>query len=152
MQLPLIAMSCETETAQMLREAGQKLTPQRMMILSALRHTDGHLTAPEIYERISNENPYVDVSTVYRTLGVLKELRLVSETDMGAGDTAYEWVSEHHHHLICRQCGSVGSLDHRYLEKLGAEILGESGFQPDVDHFAIFGVCASCRSANSGKG
>ena len=139
-------MSCETETVQVLREAGHKATPQRLMILAALRHIDGHLTAGEIYEQVQREYPYVDISTVYRTLTVLKELRLVNEADMGTGDTAYEWVrqQERHHHLICRRCDSVASLDHRYLEDLGAEILAESGFKPDIDHFAIFGLCASC--------
>lgn len=140
-------MSCETETVQVLRETGHKATPQRLMILSALRHADGHLTAGEIFEQVRIEYPYVDISTVYRTLAVLKELRLVSETDMGVGDTTYEWVREQrrHHHLICRECDSVSSLDHQYLEDLGAEIMAESGFKPDLDHFAIFGLCADCQ-------
>ncbi len=140
-------MSCETETVQVLREAGQKTTPQRLMIFSALRHADGHLTAGDIYEQVRTEYPYVDISTVYRTLSVLKELRLVSETNMGTGDTTYEWVRQQglHHHLICRSCDRVVSLDHRYLEDLGAEILAESGFKPDIDHFAIFGLCAKCQ-------
>jgi Fur family ferric uptake transcriptional regulator len=140
-------LSCETETVQVLRQAGHKLTPQRLMILSALRHADGHLTASEIYEQVRLDYPYVDISTVYRTLGVLKDMRLVSETDMGTGETIYEWVRQQgrHHHLICRGCGAVASLDDHYLENLGAEILAESGFKPDIDHFAIFGLCAHCQ-------
>jgi Fur family ferric uptake transcriptional regulator len=144
-------MSCETEAVQVLREAGHKATPQRLMILSALRHQEGHLTAGQIYEQVQRAYPFVDISTVYRTLTVLKELRLVSETDMGTGDTTYEWVRDHgrHHHLICRVCGEAASLDHKYLEELGAEILAESGFKPDIDHFAIFGVCAVCRGRDN---
>jgi Fur family ferric uptake transcriptional regulator len=140
-------LSCETETVQVLRERGHKATPQRLMILSALRHATGHLTAGEIFEQVRVDYPYVDISTVYRTLNVLKELRLVSETDMGTGDTAYEWVRQQgkHHHLICRDCGAVASLDHRFLEDLGAEIMTESGFRPDIDHFAIFGLCRACQ-------
>jgi len=140
-------LSCETETVQVLREAGQKLTPQRLLILSALRHADGHLTAAHIFDLVREDYPYVDISTVYRTLGVLKEMRLVSEIDMGTGDATYEWVRQQrrHHHLICRGCGSVSSLDHHYLENLGAEILAESGFRPDIDHFAIFGLCGACQ-------
>ena len=140
-------MSCETETVQVLRDRGHKATPQRLMILSALRHADGHLTAGDIHGLVQEEYPYFDISTVYRTLSVLKELRLVSETDMGAGDTTYEWVRAQgrHHHLICRNCDSVVSLDHRYVEDLGAEIFDESGFKPDLDHFAIFGLCAACQ-------
>lgn len=141
-------MSCETETVQVLRETGHKATPQRLMILSALRHADGHLTAGDIYDQVRAEHPYVDISTVYRTLGVLKELRFVSETDMGTGETTYEWVRAHgrHHHLVCRQCNATVELDHRYLEDLGAEIFEETGFKPDLDHFAIFGLCADCQA------
>lgn len=139
-------MSCETETVQVLRDTGHKATPQRLMILAALRHARGHLTASEIYDQVVTEYPYVDISTVYRTLAVLKEMRLVSEIDMGIGDTSYEWVPREgrHHHLICRTCGNISSLDHHYLEDLGAEILSESGFLPDLEHFAIFGLCAGC--------
>lgn len=139
-------MSCETDTVKVLRGAGHKATPQRLMILSALRHASGHLTANDIHSEVQKDYPYVDISTVYRTLGVLKELRLVSETDMGTGDATYEWVrgGARHHHLICRSCGETTSLDHTYLENLGTEILEDSGFRPDLDHFAIFGICRSC--------
>ncbi len=141
-------MSCETDTVTVLRNTGQKATPQRLMILGALRHAADHLTATEIHSQVQAAYPYVDISTVYRTLGALKDLRLVSETDMGTGDTSYEWVHQLHHHLICRRCDAVTSLDHKYLENLGAEITADSGFKPDLDHFAIFGLCAKCRLAD----
>jgi Fur family ferric uptake transcriptional regulator len=141
-------LSCETETVQVLRDRGHKATPQRLMILSALRHASGHMSAGDIFERVKLDYPYVDISTVYRTLGVLRDLRLVTETDMGTGDTTYEWVRQQgrHHHLICRVCGNVASLDHRFLEDVGAEIMAESGFRPDIEHFAIFGLCADCQA------
>jgi Fur family ferric uptake transcriptional regulator len=139
-------MSCETDTVQMLRGAGHKATPQRLLILAALRHADGHLTAGDIHERVRQDYPYVDISTIYRTLSVLSELRMVTETNMGTGETTYEWVREQkrHHHLICRNCDAVQSLDDHHLEVLGAEIMADSGFKPDLDHFAIFGLCAAC--------
>ena len=144
-------MSCESDTVKVLRNTGHKATPQRLMILGVLRHSAGHLSANDIHTEVQEEYPYVDVSTVYRTLGVLKDLRLVSETDMGKGDTSYEWVQQQelHHHLICRKCDAVTSLDHHYLEDLGTEIMAESGFKPDLDHFAIFGLCAECRTSEA---
>jgi Fur family ferric uptake transcriptional regulator len=141
-------MSCETETIDALRGSGHKMTPQRMMILTSLRHAEGHLTASDIYDRVRAEYPYVDISTVYRTLAVLKDMRLISETHMGSGDAAFEWVgSERHHHLICRRCDGVTELDHRYLSGLGAEIAHDLGFRADIDHFAIFGICRDCQKA-----
>jgi Fur family ferric uptake transcriptional regulator len=140
-------MSCESTTVDVLREAGHKMTPQRMLILTSLRHAKGHLTAADIFDRVKQSYPYVDISTVYRTLAVLKDMRLISETHMGGGDAAFEWVgAERHHHLICRNCNGVTLLDHQYLEELGRQIRENLGFRPDLDHFAIFGLCQSCRT------
>jgi Fur family ferric uptake transcriptional regulator len=138
-------MASEAETVQLLRQMGYKLTPQRLMVLSVVQHQSGHRTAAQIFERVKETYPYVDISTVYRTMAVLKELKLVNETDMGTGDTTYEWAGrEPHHHLICRACGAVASLDHEYMARLGAELLTVYGFRADLDHFAIFGYCSHC--------
>lgn len=141
-------MSCETDTARVLRGAGHKLTPQRLLILSTLRHAGDHLTAGQILESVRATYPYVDASTVYRTLSVLKEMRLVSETDMGDGEALYEWIpTRRHHHLICRSCGEITAVDHQYLMELGAALLEAYRFHADLDHFAIFGLCRSCADA-----
>ena len=140
-------MSCEPETAATLRGAGQKVTPQRMLILSSVRHTDGHITASQILDEVRRTYPYIDASTVYRTLASAKELRLVSEANLGSGDTLFEWVGVNkHHHLICRACGSVRSLDPDYLDVVATAVIADTGFEADLDHFAIFGICRDCRS------
>ena len=144
-------MSCEQATAQALKDSGHRLTPQRLMILSAVRHAGGHVTATQILEHVKESYPYIDVSTVYRTFAVLKQMRLVSETDMGGGESRYEWIErERHHHLICRRCDRTVSLDDKYLAGLGAEIFEDHGFEADIDHFAIFGLCQDCRSNGDG--
>ena len=139
-------MSCEIETVQALKESGHRPTPQRLMILSEVRHAGEHVTAAQILDRVKTSYPYIDASTVYRTLAVLKDMRLVSETDMGVGESMYEWVErERHHHLICRGCDKVILLDDGNLANLGAKLLEDHGFQADIDHFAIFGLCECCR-------
>ena len=138
-------MSCEHSSVQALRESGHRLTPQRLMILSVVRHVGKHVTAAEIMEQVKESYPYIDVSTVYRTLAVFKQMRLVSETDMGGGEYRYEWIETvRHHHLICRKCDRVYLLDHKYVVGLGTEILEGYGFRADIDHFAIFGLCEEC--------
>lgn len=142
-------MSCENRSVQMLRDSGHRLTPQRVLIVSSLRHADGHMTAAEILDRVRESYPYIDPSTVYRTLSVLRKLRLVSETDVGVGEAIYEWLDQdRHHHLICRACGNLTRLDHGYMASLGAEIFDDYGFKADVDHIAVFGLCADCISAS----
>ena len=139
-------MSCEQVTAQALKESGQRLTPQRLMILTAIRHAGAHVSAVEITKQVKESYPCIDVSTVYRTLGALKRMRLVSETDMGGGEYRYEWVERiRHHHLVCHVCDRVVLLDDKFLANLAAEILDDHGFRADIDHFAIFGLCEECQ-------
>src|SRR5437016_4256616 len=131
-------MSCEPDSVSILRQAELKLTPQRLMVLSAVRHAPGHVTAAWVFDQVRAAYPYVDISTIYRTLGTLRQMRLVTETDMGGGDLRYEWVREQpHHHLICGSCNAVTQLDHAYLERLGADLHRDHGFTADLDHFAI---------------
>ena len=138
-------MSCETETAQALRAGGQKVTPQRLIILSALRHAGGHVTASRLLDEARKSYPYIDASTVYRTLAAARDLKLVTETNMGSGETLFEWQGGHrHHHLICKQCGQVVSLEEGHLDVLSKTLERETGFRADLDHIAIFGTCSVC--------
>jgi Fur family transcriptional regulator, ferric uptake regulator len=138
-------MSCENEAATILRESGHKLTPQRLLVVSALRHAATHMSAAQLLEQVQSVYPYVDVSTVYRTLAVLKDLHLATETDMGGGELTYEWSSgEGHLHLICRRCGGVQQLRHGVLDQLSGSLREDYGFAADLEHLAIFGVCQTC--------
>lgn len=140
-------VSCETDTASVLRAAGQKVTPQRMLILGSVRHTQGHITASRILEEVRRSYPYIDASTVYRTLAAAKELRLVSETNLGSGDNAFEWIGvNRHHHLICRVCGAVSALGEHHFDAFAAALRRDTGFEADLDHIALFGLCADCRA------
>jgi Fur family ferric uptake transcriptional regulator len=139
-------MACERETAVVLRETGHKVTPQRVLILSAVRHAGEHVTASRVIDDLKGAHPYIDASTVYRTLSSATDMGLLSETDMGGGDSEFEWIGkDRHHHVICRSCGAVSSLDNTYLDGLATLLYEELGFQADLGHFAIFGVCKDCQ-------
>jgi Fur family ferric uptake transcriptional regulator len=134
-----------------LREVGYRLTPQRMLIISIIHGAEGHISAEEIHERVAEQYPYVDISTVYRTLQILKKLGLVSETDLGGGRVKYELTEGgRHHHLVCRQCGHTFPMDDELMEPLRARLLKKHGFRADMEHFAIFGVCRRCAGDDAG--
>ncbi len=140
-------MSCEETTANLFRRAGHKMTPQRLMILRALRHANGHVSAAQIVDEVRQSYPMVDASTVYRTLDVLKRMRLATATDMGQGDVVFEWSPEEpHHHLICSKCQDVLEVGHGHFEGIERSIRTQTGFAPDMHHFAIFGLCKICQA------
>lgn len=127
-----------------LRESGYRLTPQRVMVLSALAEKPRHIGVEDIFQGVQTHYPYIDVATVYRTLQLLKSLRLVTELDVG-GVTRYELIeSDMHHHMVCRNCGMAFDLSPSYLEEFRNRLTEEFGFRPDLEHFAIEGICKEC--------
>ncbi len=128
-----------------LSEQGYRLTPQRMMILSAIEDSDNHISAEEIYAEVVAKYPRVNISTVYRTLELLKRLGLVTETDLGGGRVRYHPADKgHHHHLVCQECGATIDLDETVLFPLKDTLLREYKFIADLRHLAIFGRCVNC--------
>ncbi len=129
-----------------LTELGYRLTPQRMMVLSAIENSDNHISAEEIYAQVIIKYPHVNISTIYRTLELLKRLSLVTETDLGGGRVRYHLAEKgHHHHLICRQCGAIIDLEESVLSPLKNVLLREYKFIADLRHLGIFGRCVKCR-------
>ncbi len=129
-----------------LNKQGYRLTPQRLMVVSAIEESDDHISAEEIYSQVVAKYPNVNISTVYRTLELLKRLGLVTETDLGGGRVRYHPADKgHHHHLICQECGAMIDLDESLLEPLKDALLREHDFIADLRHLAIHGRCVKCR-------
>ncbi len=134
-------MSCH----EILRQMGYRLTPQRLMVLEILHEAEDHITAPEIFERVKIRYPFVNRSTVYRTLDLLNNLGLVTQSE-SAGDTVCYHHAEkgHHHHLICSKCGQELEASEELSTAL-ARILSERyEFTADLRHLTIHGLCSKC--------
>ncbi len=131
-----------------LRQAGHRLTPQREMILSVIRASDGHLTADDILKRVRARYAYLNKSAVYRTLDLLTRLNLVDQIDFGEGRVEYEIHQHpHHHHLLCRNCGKRMEIDGRFFVTLEKTLRAQYGFSADLDQFAIRGLCRKCQNS-----
>lgn len=125
---------------------GQRVTPQRLLILGAFAKPGEHLTAEEVSKRVGPLAPAVNRSTVYRTLESFRDLGLISETDLGGGVRHYELLDDgRHRHLICRACGGMLVLDDELVEPLRQGIRERYQFAATVDHLALFGLCQCCR-------
>ena len=127
-----------------LRSRGYRLTPQRQLVLDAVRD-QGHSTPEEIASRVQAESGSVNTSTVYRTLDLLEELGLVTHTHLGHGAPTYHPADESDHvHLVCRVCRSVESVPADLVAPLAGSLRERDGFEVDVTHIAMQGRCASC--------
>jgi Fur family ferric uptake transcriptional regulator len=134
-----------------LSEKGYRLTPQRLMILSAIESSSEHISAEEIYAQVVAKYPHVNISTVYRTLELLKRLGMVYEINLGEGRIRYHSERRgHHHHLVCQNCGAVIDIDESTLSSLREALLRDYNFRAELRHVAIFGLCEDCRRKSAG--
>lgn len=130
--------------AEVLRERGLRLTPQRQLILEAV-HGLGHATPERVHATVRERAAGVNITTVYRTLELLEELGLVTHTHLSHGSPTYHAADAAQHvHLVCRSCERVDEVDPALLQPLAAQLHRERGFRVDIGHVAFFGVCRTC--------
>jgi Fur family ferric uptake transcriptional regulator len=128
-----------------LRRAGKRVTPQRILILQTIRRGEGHLDADEIYRQARQEAPNLSLSTVYRTLNLLKEAGIIEELHLGEAHHRYELKDvEGHHHLICQNCGRVVEFDCPFSDALLCNLGAEHGFKITDVRLSLTGFCADC--------
>jgi Fur family transcriptional regulator, ferric uptake regulator len=121
-----------------IRGYGYKATPQRLAVLEAVA-AEQHQSLEGIRARC----PGVGMVTVYRTLGLLSGLGLVRRLDLGAGPR-YELAEDHHHHLVCEECGEITEFEHCPLDLRGLPgIWGD--FQVRAHSLEVYGTCSGCR-------
>ncbi len=129
-----------------LRAKGYRVTPQRQLVLEAVAALE-HGTPEEICTEVQRTATGVNISTVYRTLELLEELGLVRHAHLGHGPPTYHLAADAHHvHLVCRGCDSVEDLKPTVADGLVATLRTEYGFETDVHHLTVFGLCKECHT------
>lgn len=129
------------ELRERLRGSGYRLTPQRELILKAVRRL-GHATPDEVFAEVRTTSSAVNLSTVYRTLEVLEELGLIRHAHLSDRAPTYHAAADHEHfHLVCRNCQQVVSVDVDVAGGLAAELRERFGFEADLPHLTVFGTC-----------
>src|SRR3954452_2740040 len=90
-----------------LRERGQRVTSQRLVIHRVLHELDAHATADDVLAAVADRLPGVSLPTVYATLELLDELGLARRVAVPGGPALYDPRTAPHHHLVCARCGRV---------------------------------------------
>ncbi len=139
-------MMSTSEVIAQVRARGARLTIQRRMVIEALCAEGAHLAVHDIQQRLDADGCAISETTVYRIVQWLKELGLVSQTDLGRNGVVYQIIGDHpHHHLVCLNCGYVIDVDDMLLATLRATLRRDFDFEPRIDHMAVFGICGACR-------
>ncbi len=129
-----------------LREHDYKLTPQRRKVIRAIASSHNHLTPAAICERVHRDDPNIGLVTVYRTINLLAKLGLICELHAGSSCRSYTLgIPEHHHHLICSNCGTVLEFTDYDLSELERQLSLETKFKIKDHLLEFIGLCQACQ-------
>ncbi len=130
---------------------GYRRTWQRTAILKTMADIGGHMSVEQIFRYLQSLGSSIDLATVYRTVGLLSRLHLVSHVAGPDGRTFYELVDPFQPttHMVCEHCGSAVHIRSSHLAGLCSAVVSETGFEIHTENLAISGLCVSCRSDKS---
>ncbi len=122
---------------------GIRYTKPRKLVFEALGYFSKPASALEIYDYLKNE---IDLTSIYRTLDLLKKSDLVNVILFGEGKKRYELknAGEHHHHLVCENCGDVEDIEMKESSLL-KNVAEQSKFLVKKHNLEFFGLCQNCQ-------
>ena len=127
---------------------GLRITNQRALILEIIRQGKGHLDADEVYRQAREKQPHLSLSTVYRTLRMLKKLGLVEELHFDETHHHYEVKpSAEHHHLVCLGCGRVIEFQYPLARYVKRGVPEAKDFDIVGTEVRMTGYCSRCRQS-----
>ena len=134
-----------------IRSSGRRLTRQRKLVLEILEESQEHLDADAIYDRAKARDPNIGLATVYRSLGLLKEMGLVQEHRLGENHGHFETTqSTPHHHFTCLACGRVVEFESPQVVEVARKLCEIEGLQVTEVHLHFSGYCSKCRADGLG--
>ena len=137
------------QTLQALRGSGYRNGVARRAVVELLGRQDCCLTAQDIFDQLRAEGRQVGIASIYRVLDLLTDKGLLQRIDVGAGTARFEPVlasGEHHHHLVCEDCGTVEAFADDELERALHKVEGRTGYSIVGHDVVLRGACRNCRT------
>ena len=121
------------------------MNKSEIKVLGVLERVGGFASAQEVYQLLRRNSQAIGLTTVYRALQSLLDDKIVDTLRRDDGEAIYRMCGEnHHHHLVCKSCGTTIEIQANAIEKWAKTMAEEFGYR-DVGHTAeIFGLCSKC--------
>jgi Fur family transcriptional regulator, ferric uptake regulator len=134
------------ELTERLRQKSRKITGPRQAILQILREYPHPMSNKEIFAELQGD---CDLATVYRSMHLLENMKMVKRFDLGDGVARFELLAEgddgHHHHLVCTRCSAVVEIEECFTHEFEERIAASNGFKAITHKLEFFGICPQCQ-------
>lgn len=139
--------------AQYLQAHGLKHSQQRELILDTFLEMPRHLTAEELHRQVSEVDPGIGLSTVYRSLRLFCDAGLAKQRHFIEGRSCFEQAvdANHHDHLICEGCGEIVEFECQEIEDLQVVMARKHRYTLTRHRLELFGLCPRCQAATKGS-
>lgn len=130
--------------------APKRNTWQREAVRECLSKMQGFVSAQQLFAELRDQGSTIGLATVYRNLAQLAAAGDADSLQSPEGENLFRSCAslDHHHHLICRRCGSTRELSASVVEQWASSVGAEYGFS-EIEHVVdLFGVCEQCRGGN----
>ena len=124
------------------REKGLRMTGQRRVVARVLSQASDHPDVEQVYQRAIGLDCNISIATVYRTVRLFEEAKIIERHDFGDGRARFEETSlkHHHHHLIDLRTGEVIEFESDKLERMKKEIARDLGYELVGDRLELYGM------------
>lgn len=122
------------------------MTRRQQDVRDALAVSEGFRSAQDIYADLRADGSRIGLTTVYRALQSLVESGEVDVLRTDDGESVYRACAtdEHHHHVVCRSCGTTVEVEGPAVEHWAEKVGAENGFVDITHTVEVFGTCTSC--------
>ncbi|MBV6477465.1 MAG: Ferric uptake regulation protein [Ignavibacteria bacterium] len=136
-----------------LKKNAHRITNERFLILDSALNIEGHFDADELYLKMKNEYLQVSRATVYNTLELMSDCKILTKHNFKGDRTRYETKvgRKPHYHIICINCNKIIEFEYPMIEKIQNKICKENNLEI-VDHtFQVFAKCENAEKCDKKK-
>ena len=133
------------EFTDILRKAGFRVTPTRLLVLVLLQQAKKPISPQDIIERVHSK---ADQATIYRILNAFKRIGIIRQIDFRHNHPHYELADvKDHHHVICAVCGYSEEITGCYVQAMQRVALRQAKKFTEIKEHSLefYGVCAACK-------
>ena len=126
------------------RDAGLRLTHQRLEIYRELLLSGDHPSAEALYQRLRQAIPTISLDTVYRTLATLAVHGLINKVETVESQARFEVSLLRHHHLVCSRCKEIMDFKWRLIDEALLPEETSSWGRIGNKNVVVYGICKKC--------